>query len=511
MKDVKWTAHIELLSPLHIGTGTDLLEGVDWIQRDGYVYVADQEALLEAVFDRAGEEGRSDAMIAQAIAGMTLNDLVDAGYLTPEDFSGDSPLFRYRLRGRPAMNQISEQIKDVYGQPYLPGSSLKGALRTVLAVGGATVSDLNVKNMAIAELDKIEERRRRGKRARPNRSWAGQPIEQELFAPGAPRDRRGRKRDAPHYDFLRALQVSDSGSVSSDHLSLMQVNIYPTTGQQTQYGQQRGLDIDVEALRQGTTFQVPIKVEGYLFSRQAEQKLRFGKRRNWLLNLPEWARRIAGPRMAHEIEFFQQRAAGRVVLGFYSRLVQTLQGLDDNEFLLQVGWGGGWLSKTFGWLLQEDAPAFERLVKDYRMTMERGRKAGDPFPRSRHLVRGGEHPAVPLGWMKVSLEGPQVWAEEEVVEEPAAAPVVSRPEDLQEGMVLEGTVRNVVKFGAFVDIGVGSDGLVHISELTEGYVRRVEDVVQVGQRVRVRVLNVERRGDRWRIGLTMKGVQQGTD
>jgi len=481
MKDVKWTAHIELLSPLHIGTGTDLLEGVDWIQRDDYVYVADQEALLEAVFDRAGEEGRSDATIARAIAGMTLNDLVDAGYLTPEDFSGDSPLFRYCLPGRPAMNQISEQIKDVYGQPYLPGSSLKGALRTVLAVGGATVRQLRFDRLG------------------RSRSWAAQPAERELF---------GRNSN---YDLLRALQVSDSGPMSPDHLRLERVNIYPTAGQRTQYGQQRGLDIDVEALRQGTTFQVPIKVEGYLLSRQAEQKLRFGKRKNWLLNLPGWARKVAGQRMAHEIEFFQQRADGRVVLGFYSRLVQTWEGLDENEFLLQVGWGGGWLSKTFGWLLQEDATAFERIVKDYRMTMERGRKAGDPFPRSRHLVRVGEHPAVPLGWIKVSLEGPQVWAEEEAVEEPVAAPVVSRPEDLQAGMVLEGTVRNVVKFGAFVDIGVGHDGLVHVSELSEGYVRRVEDVVQVGQRVRVRVLNVERRGDKWRIGLTMKGMPQRTD
>ncbi len=53
MNDVKWMAHIELLSPLHIGTGTDLLERVDWMQRDGYVYVAHQEALLEAVLHRA--------------------------------------------------------------------------------------------------------------------------------------------------------------------------------------------------------------------------------------------------------------------------------------------------------------------------------------------------------------------------------------------------------------------------------------------------------------------------
>lgn len=97
------------------------------------------------------------------------------------------------------------------------------------------------------------------------------------------------------------------------------------------------------------------------------------------------------------------------------------------------------------------------------------------------------------------------------MEEPIAPPAVSRPEDLEQGMVLAGTVRNMVKFGAFVDIGVGHDGLVHVSGLTEGYVRQVEDVVQVGQRVRVRVLKVERRGDRWRIGLTMKEVQQEAD
>lgn len=374
MRDVKWMAHIELLSPLHIGTGTDLLERVDWIQRDGYVYVAHQEALLEAVFDRAGEEGRSDAAVARAIAGMTLNDLVDGGYLTKEDFGADSPLFRYRLRGKPAMNQISEQIKDVYGRPYLPGSSLKGALRTVLAVGGATV------------------RKPRFDRLGRSRSWAAQPVERELF---------GRN---PNYDLLRALQVSDSGPVGPEHLSLARVNIYPTAGRRTQYGRQRGLDIDVETLRRGTTFQVPIKIEGYLFSEQAERELRFGERKNWLLNLPRWGRVVTGRRIASEIEFFQRRADGQVALGFYGRLAQTWEGLEENEFLLQVGWGGGWLSKTFGSLLQEDVQAFERIVKDYRLTMERGREPGDSFPKSRHLVRVGEHPAVSLGWMKVNLE-----------------------------------------------------------------------------------------------------------
>lgn len=77
--------------------------------------------------------------------------------------------------------------------------------------------------------------------------------------------------------------------------------------------------------------------------------------------------------------------------------------------------------------------------------------------------------------------------------------------DLQAGMVLEGVVSNVTNFGAFVDIGVHQDGLVHISELSPRYVRDPREVVQVGQVVQVRVLGVDMALQR--ISLSMKGVQ----
>ena len=76
--------------------------------------------------------------------------------------------------------------------------------------------------------------------------------------------------------------------------------------------------------------------------------------------------------------------------------------------------------------------------------------------------------------------------------------------DLSEGMVLTGTVRNVVDFGAFVDIGVKQDGLVHVSQLADRYVRHPLDVVSVGDVVRVRVISVDL--DRGRIGLSIKHV-----
>jgi uncharacterized protein len=81
---------------------------------------------------------------------------------------------------------------------------------------------------------------------------------------------------------------------------------------------------------------------------------------------------------------------------------------------------------------------------------------------------------------------------------------VLKMEDLAEGMVLQGTVRNVVPFGAFVDIGVKQDGLVHISEMADRYVQDPLEVAHVGDVVKVRVIRVDL--ERGRIGLSMKGA-----
>jgi uncharacterized protein len=79
---------------------------------------------------------------------------------------------------------------------------------------------------------------------------------------------------------------------------------------------------------------------------------------------------------------------------------------------------------------------------------------------------------------------------------------IEKPEDLKEGMQLPGIVTNVTNFGAFVDVGVHQDGLVHISELADRFVKDPMQVVKVGQKVQVRVLNVNLKTKR--ISLSMK-------
>jgi uncharacterized protein len=89
-------------------------------------------------------------------------------------------------------------------------------------------------------------------------------------------------------------------------------------------------------------------------------------------------------------------------------------------------------------------------------------------------------------------------------EAPAFRDDLTEPKDLREGMELEGVVTNIVAFGAFVDVGVHQDGLVHVSQLADQYVTDPNQVVAVGQRVKVRVVSIDL--PRNRIALTMKSA-----
>jgi uncharacterized protein len=92
----------------------------------------------------------------------------------------------------------------------------------------------------------------------------------------------------------------------------------------------------------------------------------------------------------------------------------------------------------------------------------------------------------------------------EQIEEFEFAKGIENMDDLTVGMELPGIITNITNFGAFVDIGVHQDGLVHISQLADKYVKDPNDVVKLHQHVRVKVLEVDYR--RKRISLTMRGM-----
>jgi len=380
------TARIELLSDVHIGTGTELVRDFDWIAPgDGFVYISHSDRLMEEVFRRAEADGREMREVAKTLAGSTLTSLYrELKWLTQDDFTADSPLFRYRLRGSPATANIREQIKDVFGRPYLPGSSLKGALRTALAVAAA--EELK------PDLTKLEY----------SRSWAARPVEGRLFG-----------RD-PNHDLLRALQVGDSQPVDSAHLVLKRAHIYPTATS-TYRGQSRGLDVDVEALGKGTVIELPIHVptellvdRGTPFDRRRHAELSdWESRVPWLERLARTGKKQSIALLTEEANFFRDRDKAEVAEAqqFLGRLVQQFQKLGPNEFYLVLGWGGGWHTKTLNQVLKRDPKLLADLVSRYRMNRTGTLKPGAPFPKSRHLLRNRLGQAgPPLGWIKVTLQ-----------------------------------------------------------------------------------------------------------
>ena len=77
-------------------------------------------------------------------------------------------------------------------------------------------------------------------------------------------------------------------------------------------------------------------------------------------------------------------------------------------------------------------------------------------------------------------------------------------DDLKEGHLLTGTVRNITDFGAFVDIGVKHDGLVHLSELSDKFIKTPSDVVAIGDVVQVKVIEIDR--EKQKVKLSMKNI-----
>lgn len=85
------------------------------------------------------------------------------------------------------------------------------------------------------------------------------------------------------------------------------------------------------------------------------------------------------------------------------------------------------------------------------------------------------------------------------------APGTKTIKDLKEGDILQGTVSKIMPYGAFIDIGVGTDALLHIREMSTGYVNKPEDVVKAGEKLEARIISVDRR--RRRIDLSLKGLR----
>lgn len=362
-----FTITLRTLTPLHIGAGQELRQGFDFAVYQGRTYRLNEDALLEAKADRLRPDPSGRLPLPATL-------------LDPADF--DNPaLFRYVLPGAPRSGKADARLKaatkDVHDRAYIPGSSLKGALRTALAVAAWPEVKPRLDRAAL----------------KPSRSWAGQGLERRLFGPD------------PNHDLLRALQVSDLTGPQKPGAGMAVVNAQVLSHAPSRGGGQIQTPIELECVRSEVVFHGTLRVEDYLFSSSA-QALGFANRRRWLDELLKRVRTRSQRRVEVLAEQFDTLPGCEIITNFYTRLSEAQ--LSPNQALLQLGWGTGWDGMTFGSLLQEADPAFfAQIVRDYRMS-KGPYHPGQPFPKSRRaamlLKDGVTRPGAPFGWVLLEVD-----------------------------------------------------------------------------------------------------------
>lgn len=399
---ITFHATITVLSPLHIGNGDTLREGFDFIEKDGYLWIADQRKLLRAIWADVEDPDQDEDVSIDVILDLTLQEMFDAGWIRPEYFDLSKGLFKYRLRGetstREKKGELLPFIKTIYGQPYLPGSSLKGALRTGLAWWFTYRSQPEIRLTRPRGRDIRQEARvfYLGDRAKS----AAKDAASKLFG------------QDPNHDLLRLLIVRDSAPLSNRALCLGTTHLIPDTESRDR------LTIDMEFLGPGTEIHQTILLDSFLLEDPRTQDLLrdlhdSNNRKRWLRNLAKTMQNYTRQRLVDEIRWFQKHGGPREAMRLFHALTNQIlnEQLQPNEFFIQLGWGAGWDSKTLDGELRKDAKLFADIVNQFQL--HKGPQGqpeaftpGEVFPRTRKVatLRYCGSSNLPLGWVKVRLE-----------------------------------------------------------------------------------------------------------
>lgn len=351
---------ISVLTPVHIGTGQVLRRDLDFVVVERRFCRLREEAVLEHLAAAKAQE--LEHLLLRTPPGQLL---------TPQDLPPGSPLIRYELQGDVGGNEVRELVKDARDRPYIPGSSFKGAIRTLLAWHGWRDLNLSIRTTGLAKGP--------GPGAR-KKGLAG-PVEKEIFGQN------------PNRDLLRAFRPADSSPSDTKALRAYEARVWGKRGP--------AAPLFLEGIRPGTRFSLQAVFDELLFQRWWKGKVEEAgfpfKHREWFERLGELARARASERTKTEQEWFS-RAQGLKMPPVYAFLQDKLRE-GGSGFPLQVGFGTGWLGTTIGAPLKED-PDWARLFEH----LPKGR-AQDPkgFPTSRRLVsHEGSH--LPLGWVWVQVK-----------------------------------------------------------------------------------------------------------
>lgn len=366
------TRHIlTCLSPVHVGSGNQ------WSQFDGAYsdrqwFVIDLDAVLARDIDA---DALARAMSERQFAwtswlernGLAAADVAAYGLPCPQD---------------PDTVAVRDAVKTYLRQPYLPGASVKGALRNAVLMQLLT----NIRNAGGQDWRSL---RQQLSTLSGGRNWLAQPVERALL---------GRN---PNHDLMRTVQVGDSQPIAVGCLAVGLVWTYTLRGERLVEKREPHGDYKsfVEWLPPDTALRLDIRLDDFLFEVAAKRALGFRDTQE------QAVRQLARTCNAHAQDLVSVEKAffstyGPAVLhDFYQELEATLSALPEGGFLLNLGWGGGWGMRTLGELLRTTLgqEAFRELRQRHRL----GRNPDAPFPKTRRLAYEGGAAQWPMGWVKL--------------------------------------------------------------------------------------------------------------
>lgn len=353
---------LEILTPTQSGSGAELFKELDYIERGGSAFVVDQAQSFNAV---ASGNLALDSLLA---GGSKLSDLV---HVAGQDFGYHLP---WLVNSQKLPDKFREQLKDAMNRPYLPGSALKGSIRTALVSDWLRAAPPMTYDHLLPKPSK-----------KVSKNWAGKDLVSQIMG-----------KDAKQ-DILRSFKVKDVLFSDSDlrlaDIRWLNETRWRSMSKKKSFDQWSAADgMFAEVLQAEALAPVILQWDGFLLSDSCWQQK--GAVSNILPNdfneLKKKLNSHAEYRLEREIEFYKKQ--GKPVPEKECQRIKSMIETEPEAAYLQISWGSGWRGMTGDW-------ASEEQVNKFRELFGLG-KPGRDFPKTRRLVVSGE-PKYPLGWIRL--------------------------------------------------------------------------------------------------------------
>lgn len=372
MKGINQTVKLglEIITPTQSGSGAELFKELDYIERNQMAFIVDQQASFNAV------ASGNLALDTQLLSGNRLSDWVTAA---GQDFG-----YRLPWLGTTAKvpEKFREQLKDAMNRPYLPGSAIKGAIRTALIAEWLRIADKNevVSKMISGLLPKsIPGKKPNTKMASNNLMWAllGKDAKQDIF---------------------RSFKVKDT-LFANANLRLADIRWLNETRWRSMTKKKSfdnwhdGDGIYAEVLQASSLGLLTLQWDGFLLSDISKWQQAGTISAIAPKDFDDLRKRLnqhAQYRLQREIQFYKNQ--GKAAPEQECQRILSMMQQDPQSAYLQMSWGSGWRGMTGDWAADEH-------VKTFRELFNLG-CTGKPFPKTRRLVVAGE-PKLPLGWVRL--------------------------------------------------------------------------------------------------------------